>query len=341
VKQLSAMVLLAAVSTVAHAQVTCQTSGNTTTCNGSLGGSTISDNGAFNSNLGKISAAQYGPNAVALQQQAAAQAALANQQARLVAQQAEYVRQQTLALQRQQDAAAMQSQQEADTSQMPQQADTAYVIRCNTARVDCLDGEGACKKWRDAFNAQGSVCPAVNAPSSAAMRGPNPTLAATAPNTGNLSSEDTRRCESAASVCAAGDDPTFCMTYKRNFNSEGLSCPGVNAPASPTSSSVPAAATSSASEALAKIQMGCDSPHGDKTFASQIKCIESGIRGSRSLADTDSGNLRLYMLTADKLVDDVSRKQTTVAAARVELQKAYLEFRDRTNQKNRLASSSQ
>jgi hypothetical protein len=51
----------------------------------------------------------------------------------------------------------------------------------------------------------------------------------------------------------------------------------------------------------------------------------------RESLNTDSGNLRLYMLTADKLVDDVSRKQTTGAAARVELQKAYLEFRDRTN----------
>src|ERR1700723_2876297 len=110
------MVLLTALSTVAHAQVTCQTSGNTTTCNGSLGGSTISDSGAFNSNLAKISAAQYGPNAVALQQQAAAQAQLANQQARLVAQQAEYVRQQTLALQSQQDAAAMHRHPEGATA---------------------------------------------------------------------------------------------------------------------------------------------------------------------------------------------------------------------------------
>ena len=106
-KQLSTMVLLAVLSTVAHSQVTCQTSGTTTYCNGSLGGSTISDNGAFNSNLAKISAAQYGPNAVALQQQAAAQAQLANQQA-------EYVRQQSLALQRQQQAEAFQRQQEAE-----------------------------------------------------------------------------------------------------------------------------------------------------------------------------------------------------------------------------------
>jgi hypothetical protein len=122
VKQILAMVLLTALSTVAHAQVTCQTSGNTTTCNGSLGGSTISDSGAFNSNLAKISAAQYGPNAVALQQQAAAQARLANQQARLVAQQAEYVRVQTEALERQQQAEESQRQQQAEALQKRQDA---------------------------------------------------------------------------------------------------------------------------------------------------------------------------------------------------------------------------
>jgi hypothetical protein len=132
VKQLLAILVIAAWSTVARAQVTCQTFGNTTNCNGSLGGSTISDNGAFNSNLSKISAAQFGPNAVALQQQAAAQAQLANQQARLTAQQAEYVRlqtealerqQQTEELQRQQQAEALRKQQDAEASQRQQQAD--------------------------------------------------------------------------------------------------------------------------------------------------------------------------------------------------------------------------
>jgi len=115
-------ILLVVLSTVVHAQVTCQTNGNTTNCNGSLGGSTISDNGAFNSNLAKISAAQYGPNAVALQQQAAAQAQLANQQARLVAQQAEYVRLQTEALERQQQAEESQRQQQAEALQKRQDA---------------------------------------------------------------------------------------------------------------------------------------------------------------------------------------------------------------------------
>jgi hypothetical protein len=125
VKHLLAMLLLVALSTVVHAQVTCQTNGNTTNCNGSLGGSTLSDIGAFESNLAKISAAQFGPNAVALQQQAAAQAQLANQQARLVAQQAEYVRLQTEALGRQQQAEASQRQQQADALLRQQQADAS------------------------------------------------------------------------------------------------------------------------------------------------------------------------------------------------------------------------
>jgi hypothetical protein len=123
VRQLLAMVLLAALSTVVHAQVTCQTNGNTTNCNGSLGGSTISDSGTFNSNLAKISAAQYGPNAVALQQQAAAQAQLANQEARLVAQQAEYVRQQTLSLQRQQEAETANNRREPEPQNSQREAE--------------------------------------------------------------------------------------------------------------------------------------------------------------------------------------------------------------------------
>lgn len=122
-KQLLAILVIAAWSTVARAQVTCQTFGNTTNCNGSLGGSTISDNGAFNSNLAKISAEQFGPNAVALQQQAAAQAQLANQQARLTAQQAEYVRLQTEALERQQQAEESQRQQQAEALRKRQDAE--------------------------------------------------------------------------------------------------------------------------------------------------------------------------------------------------------------------------
>ena len=122
-KQLLAILLIAAWSTVVRAQVTCQTFGNTTNCNGSLGGSTISDSGAFDSNLAKISAAQSGPNAVALQQQAAAQAQLANQQARLIAQQAEYVRLQTEALERQQQAEESQRQQQAEALRKRQDAE--------------------------------------------------------------------------------------------------------------------------------------------------------------------------------------------------------------------------
>jgi hypothetical protein len=48
------------------------------------------------------------------------------------------------------------------------------------------------------------------------------------------------------------------------------------------------------------------------------------------MAKADSANVQLFVLTTDKIVDDLARKQITVASARVDLQKAYLDFRDRT-----------
>jgi hypothetical protein len=234
-----------------------------------------------------------------------------------------------------------------------------YAARCNKARADC-GGEGNenCAKWRDAFNAHGSVCPGVNAPSTATIKGPDTKFAVSSPDTANMSAEDAKRCQSAAAVCASGvGDPTFCMTYKKNFTSEGLNCPGVNAPSLSTTSGAPStpaytssgpvrveaslqyARSSNAGDTLANIQAECDAARGHNGFGSQVKCIKSGIQNSVGLASADSGDVQLYVLTADKLVDDVARKQITVAAARVELQKAFLEFRERTNRKNAEASN--
>jgi hypothetical protein len=74
------------VAGIAHAQVTCQTYGNTTNCNGSLGGAIVSPMPYVN----------YGAQ-MAQQQQMQAQAALAQQQAELARAQAEAIRQQTIA----------------------------------------------------------------------------------------------------------------------------------------------------------------------------------------------------------------------------------------------------
>jgi hypothetical protein len=228
---------------------------------------------------------------------------------------------------------------------------------------------------------------------------------------GAIGDEDARRCQSAASVCASGDDPAFCMTYKNNFTREGLICPGVNAPTLPVTSiaiaetsadqktercmamrrhcengesacswlrdalkddgiicpglgspsrsatigaySTPTAhpariepssqyaRSSEAADILANIQAECDAALGHSSFGSHVKCIKNGIQNSRGLATADSGDVQLYVLTADRLMDDVARKQITVAAARVELQKAFLEFRERTYRKTAEASNRQ
>jgi hypothetical protein len=157
-------------------------------------------------------------------------------------------------------------------------ADGAYAQRCMAAFQACHTGASYCAAYRDAFDAEGSVCPCVNAASNAPSTGPT----------------QSRRQKPQGAPTAHGE-----------------------------------------SDSLAEIQAGCDADHGYKTFGSQVKCIKSCM----SLVNADSGDVQLYLLTADKLADDVARKQITVAAARVELQKAYLEFRDRTNRRRAEASS--
>jgi hypothetical protein len=136
------------------------------------------------------------------------------------------------------------------------------------------------------------------------------------------------RCEDAYHACKAKSSD--CTAYRNQFNAEGSVCPDVNAA---SNAPIRAPTVRGETDGLAEIQAGCDANHGYNTFGSQVKCIKSGIQTSRSMANADSGVVQLYVLTADKLVDDVARKQITVAAARVELQRAYLDFRDRTNRK--------
>jgi hypothetical protein len=64
-------------------------------------------------------------------------------------------------------------------------------------------------------------------------------------------------------------------------------------------------------------------------------CIKAGIHGSDVLSSAIvSADWQLYTLTADNLVDEVARKSISTSGARVELQKAFLEFRDRTNRRD-------
>lgn len=91
----------------------------------------------------------------------------------------------------------------------------------------------------------------------------------------------------------------------------------------------------SPTDILAYIQAGCDVTHGYQTFSSQVTCIKNDIRLSQVLsAATVSDDVQLYTLTADNLVDELGRKRISPTAARVELQKAFLDFRDRVNRQN-------
>jgi hypothetical protein len=173
-------------------------------------------------------------------------------------------------------------------------SDQEYAGRCERALTACHQSDPACERWRDAFNQHGSVCPGVNAPLTAARRGPT-----------------------AASSSA--------------FHSGEVNAPLLSD-----------ATKSSAAVTLAQLQTECDAGHGYKTFSLEVKCIRGAIQMSQEFATPAiSDDIRLYTLTADNLVDEVGRKAISSAAARVELQKAFLEFRDQVSRQNAEASARQ
>jgi hypothetical protein len=206
-------------------------------------------------------------------------------------------------------------------------ADQAYAYRCQDAYAACKIKSSDCQVYRDQFNAEGSVCPDVNAASNERIRSPKGAVAEQTP-------AEPPRCMAVRHLCEDGD--AGCGEYKRHLAEDGIACSRISVPlTAPIQARLQApegaAAALGQADGLAEIQAGCDAARGYKTFGSQVKCIKGGIQTSRSLANADSGDVQLYLLTADKLVDDVARKQLTVAAARVELQRAYLDFRERTN----------
>jgi hypothetical protein len=69
----------------------------------------------------------------------------------------------------------------------------------------------------------------------------------------------------------------------------------------------------------------------ESRFSQQVACIK-GLMSSSTDPDNSQSNpdAQLYLLTADKLVDDVQHKRMTAPAARVELQRTYLDIRQRT-----------
>lgn len=81
---------------------------------------------------------------------------------------------------------------------------------------------------------------------------------------------------------------------------------------------------------IGDFQTACYAKSSHTNFSQQVACIKGLISGStnpsHSLSDPD---VQLYVLTADKLVDDVQHKRITASAARVELQHTYMEIRQR------------
>jgi hypothetical protein len=82
-----------------------------------------------------------------------------------------------------------------------------------------------------------------------------------------------------------------------------------------------------ANQSIGTFQAECDAGHGFKTFNKQVGCIKDLIASSGPYGPQPE--VMLYSLTADKLVEDVKAGRLRPAAARVELQKAYLEVLDR------------
>lgn len=77
-------------------------------------------------------------------------------------------------------------------------------------------------------------------------------------------------------------------------------------------------------------QATCYADRRFRTFAQQVACIKGLLAQSTDPVYSSSNpDLTLYLLTADQLVADVKHRRITPSAARVQLQKAYLEMLDR------------
>jgi hypothetical protein len=147
VKQLCSIMLLAALTDVSHAQVTCQTYGNTTNCNGSLNSAVAPQPLQLSPQVDIAGAIRAQQAQQVAQQQANSQALVARQQATLLAEQAAYVRQQREALEAQQE--TLQRQQEDEARQTQQQAAALHKQQQDQAYQELLDARAQEKKEYD------------------------------------------------------------------------------------------------------------------------------------------------------------------------------------------------
>jgi clan AA aspartic protease (TIGR02281 family) len=111
--------------------------------------------------------------------------------------------------------------------------DGIFANRCATANVMCRDGDSLCSSYRQDFESQHLICPGVNAPVTDAERVP-----ASIPDNSYASRSGikvqnndifTNRCTTANVMCRDGNP--LCASYRKDFESQHVACPGVNAPA--------------------------------------------------------------------------------------------------------------
>lgn len=165
--------------------------------------------------------------------------------------------------------------------------------------------------------------------------------------------EYARRCSTAQALCRDGD--AKCANWRDAFNAHGSVCPGVNAlpgasmkgPRTPTSASVPAEpvaraivdenkyAESAQRETLDDVRESCSARWGWHGLVDQTQCMKRVMARSNNPTDP---YINLYILEADKLIDDVRHKRISETDAGVELQKAYLDMLARESAANESAA---
>lgn len=83
-------------------------------------------------------------------------------------------------------------------------------------------------------------------------------------------------------------------------------------------------------DTLQDYQNSCSEANGFKTFSMQVSCVKALVNESTNrFLNTSDPDTQLYLLTADKLVDDVRSKRSTVASARISLQRALIEVQSK------------
>ena len=143
---------------------------------------------------------------------------------------------------------------------------------------------------------------------------------------GEMTPDDVQRCTQAAGVCAAGDP--FCVTYKNDFAREGLTCPGVNAPA-PLIPSRSVSAANRSGNKLQEIHALC-SARVDTPLSSEIPCEKTLINASVDpIFNARDPATQLYMIEADKLLQRVVAKHIAEIDGRATHLRILLDLEDR------------